>query len=49
MKPAQISRLLKVDVREVYAAKEKALRQAKKLDGIRPDGRGGGDRSQLLQ
>ena len=30
MKPAQISKLLKVDVREVYAAKQRALHQAKK-------------------
>jgi hypothetical protein len=44
MKPAQISKLLKVDVREVYAAKQKALHQAKKSRVSRPDGRAAGDR-----
>ena len=44
MKPAQISKLLKVDVREVYAAKQKALHQAKKSNVQRPDGRAAGDR-----
>jgi hypothetical protein len=44
MKPAQISKLLKVDVREVYAAKQKALHQAKKSRVPRPDGRAAGDR-----
>ena len=43
MKPAQISKLLKVDVREVYAAKQKALHQAKKSRAPRPDGRAAGD------
>jgi DNA-directed RNA polymerase specialized sigma24 family protein len=43
MKPAQISKLLKVDVREVYAAKQKALHQAKKSRVPRPDGRAAGD------
>jgi hypothetical protein len=48
MKPVQISKLLKVDVREVYAAKQRALHQAKKSRVPRPDGRAGGDRGQLL-
>ena len=48
IKPAQISKLLKVDVREVYAAKQRLLQQARRRAVPRPDGRAGGDRSQLL-
>lgn len=49
LKPAQISKLLRVDVREVYAAKQRLLQQTKKSAVPRPDGRAGGDRSPLLQ
>ena len=48
MRPAQISKLLKVDVREVYAAKQRLLQQARRRAVPRPDRRAGGDRSQLL-
>ena len=49
MKPAQISKLLQIDVREVYAAKQRLAQQTQKHSQSRLDGRAIKDRSQLLQ